>query len=67
MSCYSHMDMNARINLFTCHNEVIDNVSSLNKENQFIVLMLQSENPYLMQKLDKYIFHIFGARLKQGD
>ncbi len=57
MSCDSYMDMNAN-NLFECANDVIDNVNSLNKENQFIV-MLQSENPSLMQN---YIFDIFRAR-----
>ncbi len=60
MSCDNYIDMNARINLFACANAVIDHFNSLNKENQFKV-MLQSENPSLMQKRDKYIFHILRA------
>ncbi len=66
MPCDSYMDMNARINLFACANDVIDNFNHSNKENQFIV-MLQSRNRSLMQKLAKYFFHIFRARIEHGD
>ncbi len=65
MSYDSSVDMNARINLFACANDVIDNCNSVNKENLFIV-MLQSENPSLIQNLASYIFHIFRARIDQG-
>ncbi len=33
------MDMNARINLFACANDFIGNFNSLNKENQFTVIL----------------------------
>ncbi len=38
MSCDNYMDMNVRINLFACANYVMDNITSLNIEHQFIVI-----------------------------
>ncbi len=65
-SCDSYMDTNTRINLFACANDTIDNFNSLNKENLFI-LMILSENSSLMKKRAKYIFHIFRAKIEQGE
>ncbi len=65
MSCGSYMDMNPRINLFACANDVISNFDHLNKESQFIE-MLQLENPGCMQTLDQYIVHIFRAKIEHS-
>ncbi len=55
MSCNMYIDMNARINLFACANDVIDNFNSLNKKNQFIFML------HLRKFIFIFIFHIFRA------